>query len=488
MLAILIACGRNNDNDETYYVTNEAHHEYVPDIVYNGGPQTLTLTMASPDHFAPFIQQAASMLHGRIYRETGSTFNLELTTYTWQTRESHMQRFRTMMMAGEAYDLFVVDNHPIRAFADNGLIIDINDLINQDPTVSRGDFFTNVLEAYEYQGQLLSIPLKFGFTYVGINSTLPQDIVDRFLQYETISYDSLLSLYHDLRRLHHGEFDYLNFSPQFTFSGLLEYHNLFEFAINDYIDFATRTASLTDTRFIDFLELYRLATRRSLDNPSAFNNSLMAVVRQRTYTEERANYFVFNTTFDRLIPWEALFELDSPPFINYIPVTDSRGRLLILDGSYHCVSQHIAVSAGADKTLAWELIKNLITVVSCIEIRHAIPPMPRYRIGPFSLKASIEINQFRERAERAFEQVFRYASELGYELSPYIGQDEDGARQQQITNAIARLERYNSMPVARRHYLPDSIWPIFEDFLDGVLTPEDTAHRLQNIISLWLIE
>ena len=476
-LILLNSCGRNNDNDETY-------DDYTPNNIHDDGePQTFTLTMASPDHFEPFIQQAARMLHSSIYQESGNTFNLELTTYTWAMRESHMQRFRTMMMAGEAYDLFVVDRHPIRAFTGNGLIIDIYDLIDQDPAVSRDDFFTNVLEAFEYQGQLISIPLKFGFTYVGINSTLPQVLIDRFSQYETISYKSLLNLYRDLRYQYPGEFDHLVFAVP----GLLDHFNMFEFAINDYIDFATRTAHLSGVQFVDFLESFHLAASHSVRNWHDFRRAF-GPVQQRVYSDERVDLFVFNTIHEFLHPWEALFELDAPPFAHYIPVTDSSDRLLIYVCTLHCASKQIAVSAGADQALAWELIKNLITVVSCVELRHAIPPPARYRIGSYSLKTSIETNQFVERAESAFWRVFSRAAYLGYELFPYVGQGDEGARQQQISNAIARLERYNDMPVMRRHYLPDSIWSIYEDFILEIITPEDAAQRFQNTISLWLIE
>jgi len=484
VLIFLSACGRSNDNGETYYENNENHYEYVPGIVYDGEPQTLTLTMSSPDHFAPFIRQAASMLHGSIYRETGNTFNLELTTYTWQTRESHMQRFRTMMMAGDAYELFVVDRHPLNIFAGNRMIVDIYELIDQDPNLSRDDFFTNVLEAFEYQGQLLSIPLKFGFTYVGINSTLPQTFINRFSQYETISYNSLLNLYRDLKLSYPGEFEHLVFAVP---GGTLYHINLLEFAINDYIDFTTHTISLADS-FTDFLGLLHFATSHTMNNMLDFSRTLASVPHRR-YNDERANLFVFNTISELLSPWEALFELDSPPFSNYIPITDSRGRLLIdICFTHNTAGQQIAVSAGADQALAWELIKNLITVVSCVELRHSIQSLERRLIGHYSLKTSIETNHFTERATRAFERVFSYASYFSLELIPYVGKGEEGARQQQIVNAIARLERYNALPAMQRSYLPMSIWPIYEDFIFEIITAEVATQRLQNLISLWLIE
>ena len=443
--------------------------------------QTATLTMASPERFVPVIQEAARLLNESLYQDSGNHFHLELSTYNDEDYAVHRQRFNTMFMAGEGYDLFIVDRHPLWNYASNGMLANIYDMIDNDPSVNRNDFFTNVLEAFEYQGQLISIPIKFGFTYVGINSTLPQVFVDRFAQYETISYESLLNLYHDLKLTHPGEYDHLIFAA----GGLLSSHRLFEFAINDYINIDTRTANITDTQFVDFLEAFRLAENHignNIDNIIALGG--MNPVKPRHITDNRTNYVVFNTVSSSLNPWEALFDLDDPPFINYIPATDSKGRLMIdnSDGFHASANQSIAVSAGADQALAWELIKGIIAFVSGTEIRHSVSTL-RYFIGPYTLMTSIKTENFAEYAERSFERVFDRQTDL----LPYVGQRRPGAREQQVSNAIARLERYNAMPIVQRPYLPP-MWDILRDLLDGVITPQDAAQQFQNFISLWLIE
>jgi len=468
-LTILTACGRGNESDRAY-------HNYTAE------PQVHTLTMASPMLFAPIIREAEQLFNRNLYHETGNSFNLELTAYSIEEWELHRQRFNVLQMSGDSFDLFVVDNHPLWHYARNGLLADIYDLIDQDPSVNRDSFYTNILKAFEYQGQLLSIPTSFGFTYVGINSTLPQVFIDRFSLYETISYASLLNLYRDLKNEFPGEFDHLVYVTH----GIMRPRTLFEFAINDYMNFATPSVNLINTSFIDFLESFHFATSHFIYNhPSDY---IFTPILPQRVTDRRVNNFVFNTLSYILDPWEALFEFDSPPFVNYIPITDGSGRLMIGSSLFNDMTLSIAVGIGADQSLAWEFIKTIVLVVSCDEnrIRHFDGSL-RHHLMPNNLKSSIATEYFAERAYHAFSHMFELDI-LFRELRPFAGQGELGMRSQQITNAIMRLERYNAMTVTKRHYLPAAIWPIYEDFMDGVLTPEDTARRLQNIISLWLIE
>jgi len=482
LLALLVVYGRDSDSYRTY-----------SNYIINGEPQTLTLTMSAPYMYVPALRRAEILLNRTMNQDSGNSFRLELTVYgdrdniTASQRETHRQRFNMMLMAGEAYDLFLVDRHPLWHYARSGFLANIYDMIDQDPTVSRNDFFANVLEAYEYQGQLISIPMKFGFTYVGINYTLPHTFIDRFIQYETISYSTLLDMYRDLKLAHPGEFDHLAFATY----GKLHPYILFEFAISNYINSTTRTASLTNTSFINFLEsLYFAASNLRVINPDC--GTYYPINRLDGY-EMRINGFVFSTLSDALLPWSALFEMEHPIFLNYIPVADKSGRLMIGSGfwwhEWHGPYPAIAVSVGANQDLAWEYIKALITVLSCVDAIgapfHYFPLSFYSRFG--SLRTSINARQFHERTEYSFGRISDWRISIPT-LPRYLGQGDPDAHQQQIANAIARLERYNAMPVMTRNYLPAAIWPIYEDMMDGIITPYDAAHRLQNLISLWLIE
>ena len=172
LMIFFSACGRGNGHDEH----DQAHGSPQEE------PQELVLTMASSLTYAPILWEAEQQLRTAISQSTDFRyrFRLQLTTYSLESRDDFLQRFNIMFMAGDGYDLFVVDDHPLINLSRNGMIADIYEMIDNDPNVIRDDFYTNILEAFEYQGQLLSIPLHFGFTYVGINASLPQSIQDRF--------------------------------------------------------------------------------------------------------------------------------------------------------------------------------------------------------------------------------------------------------------------------------------------------------------------
>ena len=474
-LAILTACGNNNGIDESYSNCTT-------------DPQVYTLTMSAPAFFAPLLREAERYLNRSMNQESGNSFRLELTTYgnhitaTQAEWELHRQRFNMLLMSGEPFDLFVVDRHPLWHYARGGLLADIYELIDQDPNVSRDDFFTNALGGFEYQGQLLSIPPMFGITFVGINSTLPQDFIDRFSQYEMISYMSLLNIYRDLKLAHPGEFDHLVYASL----GVLRPYVLLEYAVSDFIDSGASIARLTDAGFIDFLEVLHFA----LGSFTNRNDYVPSFMRSRNFIEIQGHRFVFSTVDGGFCTWEALFELDSSPFVNYIPITNSSGRIM----TYSRVGVQnqflsLAVSNGVNQYLAWEFIRSLIRVSSYQEIRtNEMRAALNYMVAPNTINTSIMTEGFAVQAQRAFEQVFYRDSINGLGLISFIRHDEPDALQRQISNAIVRLEGYVNMPVAHRPYIPAAIWPIYDDFMDGIITADDAAHRLQNIISLWLIE
>ena len=417
ILMALAACGDNNGIDESYYTDNS---------------QILTLTMASPEFFAPLLLEAERVLNRSMNQESGKSFRLELTTYAPDEWELHRQRFNVLQMSGEPFDLFVVDRHPLWHYARNGLLADIYELIDQDPTINRNDFFINALEAFKYRGQLLSIPPRFGATFVGINASLPQTFIDRFSQYETISYISLLNIYRDLKVTHPREYDNLIYATL----GIMRPRSLFEFAINDFIDINQGIAHLTDVKFIDFLGAFSYATSHfnNTNRPSIITTShqydlMTTPFSSRYIMYNRFNNFMFSTISGGLDPWEALFELDSAPFINYIPITDSRGRLISYNNlGFYSDFLSLAVSPGRNQILAWEFIMYTINIMSCDEIRIGnISCLLLYYINPNTLKTSILMRGFVEQTRRALEQVFEFDMLYNMGLIALINHNEPGA-------------------------------------------------------------
>jgi len=488
-LMCLSSCGRGGQEytGETTQTNGQTETKTPEPSPPDTAPSIITLTISTPDFFVSVLREAERLANQGYFGQQGQELKLEITDYKLDGTEweSHLARFNTLFMAGSGYDLFVIESHPLWKYSYTGMLTDIYTLIDRCSVVNRDDFYTNVLEAFEYQGKLLSMPLNFGFTFLGINSTLPQPIIDRYLQHETISYMEIYALYNDLKTLYPDEYDHMNISNAM----LINWTSVF-YTINERIDINARTVNLVNPQFINFLENFRPAENNIWLRPVPLRQGIPLL--SKTNTEENVNYIVFNALRESLNPWEALVELENPPFLNYIPLTDSLGRFAINNFSNVNVngSRAIAVNTGADKDAAWAFIRYLIGVIADSD-NPLLQYNMGYHTGQHTLKTSILREGFEERARRGLNRVFEYAEISQIDLLPYVGQGTESNRERQIDNAVARLEKYNTMPVVQQPYLPflpgqmTSIW----DFVFGdAITAQDLARQWQNHLSLWLIE
>jgi len=189
-LLLLVACGgRSQRNTE---VVNEAINVASENIFIEGAE--LTLRIMAPELYTTAINAAARDM-ARILRRQEIEFGIELTTYEPAEKYNQRTRLQVMLMAGQGYDLFFWDGHPLRSYVANGFLTNFYPLIDNSPNTEREDFFTNVLEAYEYEGGLFVFPLSFGFEYIGINTGLPESIINSFVGRESITMLEMLQMH-----------------------------------------------------------------------------------------------------------------------------------------------------------------------------------------------------------------------------------------------------------------------------------------------------
>ena len=109
-------------------------------------------------------------------------------------------------------DIFVRDGFLLRPFTEHGFIRDIHPLIEASDSLSLDDFFVNALRAHEFGGRLYTMPMTFGFDFVGINSRVPRAFRDRFLELSHVSIPELAVLYNEMvsRDPRMGELAFMN--------------------------------------------------------------------------------------------------------------------------------------------------------------------------------------------------------------------------------------------------------------------------------------
>ena len=479
VLLLLTSCGSNEYENDSQI----AEDDLLP--VHN-------LSVLTRNEFEFVIRQAWEDMSASL---ADYNLQLEITAYAPEESENQGMRLQTMLMAGQGYDMFIHNNHSLLQFSRSGFLRDIYTLIEQDPAVSRDDFFYQAFEALEIDGGLYAFPLSVGFYYIFINDSLPQPLIDRFTALDTIAFYDIFSIYSEA--IGNPEFAHMSlFDSGFAWA-LAAPSTLLDMHMVDFVDFDNRTANLTDSAFIDFTKNFvSLFADGSIggigvgwhpvSGPSFFRQ---AAVRQA---------FIIRNAW--LCPGFAFVEPNH--FTHGIPITDNSGRLIMdkrietyglpteavtgetiytaRSNVHNGVRATVCITAFGNDFLAWELTKHLISAFS----------EPRGRAtseifagGSESMTSPIKRELFRPHVTRAMRNFRQFTEEHNLGLA-----DEDW---QEVTEvAIERLAVYNEMPMTRPGTdIPSVLFASdLEHLLHGLITVEEFAQILQNRVSLWLIE
>ena len=498
-LLLLSACGRGNRDESTGgTAAGDASIEYSQEsnlgiaVLCEDEPPTQTLHIMAPSIYTPIIRQAERAMREAIEllpEDEQFIFNVSLTSFPApmndQEHSDQLARLGTALMAGQGPDMFFNHFHPLWAYARSGFLVDINTLIDSHPNTSREDFFSQALAASEIAGELYSFPVSFNFSYVFINSSLPQSIIDRFTTLETISVAEMLRIYNEVMALYGHEFGDLSFADKTRLAHPLAILTSY---MDAFVDYDNRVAHFTSNEFISFLEEYNTAFGGStLDILHRMSYSLLDDI--RSMSEHNVFYIarnVFNTGF-------AFFE--NPYFSHGIPLSDTQGRLQIDVPGWTGSSTWagISITASGNGALAWEFIQHLISAFS----------LPRghtrdYIAGGFweahhlwgryvSMASPITRPLFPYHIRGSFDGFFAYR---GGHVRNRLEQMDAATRRQLTESAIEQIAVFNEMPMAMLGtHIPYSLFMDNLDlFLRNVIPPQEFAQRLQNSVSLWLIE
>ena len=478
---------------------------YIPAETALAGREQLpirTLSVLSVEHFAPvFLEAGNRMAEEWARREYDYNFELAFTSanfadylpadptlWTAETMTDAWQqmlaRVGVALMAGQGHDIMclsILTN--LWSHVETGLFTDIYQLIDQCPYTNRAGFFTQALAPFEMDGSLYAFPTNFGFAYVGVNEILPQSFIDRFTALDTITLPELMSIYLELQQ--YPEFADIAFTnADLAASPYSAFHHV----LLQYIDFPNSSANLTDSGFVaflrDFRQLYNWANHPfdRFPHMSEYAHGQDFAPGRGAMERRVIPFYHIQNVSEQYAFWiedvyaPALTMADSAdaPFLHFIPIADYQGSL-----TYVTSTPTLAVTAIADGDLAWEFIQHLI-YVTVNPTRQAQyndgwhAPWGRYTLNTPISRAYFETH-FTENLARIFDDTH-----LGE--APYAPE--------QVGRALARVANYNEMPMAYRNMpIPRSLyWDILEQFIRGLITPEDAAQQLHNRVSLWLIE
>jgi hypothetical protein len=494
-----------------------------------------TLSIRARNVDVRIIRQAAEAMQAD-WEARGIPYNFhaKIDYYHWTDAidaDTRSARFQAELMAGMGADIFMFDpfTHNINTLSNSGFLRNIYELIDADPNTSLDEFFTQALKAFEVNNGLYVFPTSFGMNYVGVNASIPQEFLDRFASKSSITLVEMMEFYIDLMDAHGDEFGHLVYTDA---GGMTQFDNTLQAILGEFIDFNARTVNLTDPRFIEALELIgevqarkdprriecllwsspwwdfcdecdrSLSMRRDdcycvCRCPMRWCRTWWAGFTDKFHLPPMAESYLFYGRSQNFSQFNVFFTPVIPRFINHVPLANSEGRLLIdTPGAFRQVWSGISVTTRADGEFAWEFVRHLIYAyanpVSTNPITDAIPNRDDWGIR--SLASPIIRSVFRENTMRNFNDAFNNFYEdqtFGtYELQDFDDFIIRSSRTRQFEAAIDRIAVYNEQPMAM-------LWPMIpprlvqdplDQFLRGLITAETAAQRMQNSVSLWMIE
>ena len=480
------------------------------------------LTILARNRYEGPIRQAEQALIAEWAQrpdKEGHTLTIELTTFAPEDELSQLTRLDTMLMAGQGYDIFfpTTDHRHIRDYAQSSFITDIYPLMENCPYTDINDFFATALQAWEVDGGLYVFPWDFSFSYAFINSALPQEMIDSFIQKDTVTIAQLVHMYSNLLLDYSHEFWHFNFSH----GGPLHHPSkIIASNMGNFIDFDNNTAYLTDPSFISFLSNFTGAfTEQNLEHlDRQYWTNWWAGVGSSVYGHNPhslrmiargANSFTWGTGWHADWRWDEMasvtmqphaFMVESqgffpaaavmhenifePYFEHGIPLVDDHGRPLIASNTNYPAG--VSISSAANGALAWDFTRHLVNAFNRRETRGqqslfyprslAVPTVRE--LLPFRISASLQN---------------AYDFYVSWRMFPSVGtsgmSQGDEWTAEQIRTMLPYVATLAEMPMALIYPpIPDFLYADnLELLLRGIIAPQDFAQRTQNAVSLWLI-
>ena len=494
IILLLTACGRgeseNNLNND-YDTVRDTSNIHGGDALGESDSNVRTLSILAWSGYETAITNAERRINQE-WRDRPYEPNLEVTFFGNERWPFNLapgkaaqieERLRTMLMAGQGYDIIALNhlNLPLWNWSETGIFLDIWDLIDACDVLHRDDLYVNALEAFSINNRLFVLPFTFGFQYVGINTNLPESIINAFKSHDTISKIDLLRLYGNLME-NYPDYNHL----QFTMGASLatDTQNAFLRELTGFIDFENRTTTINGGQFADFLELLSLAY--PIDLTELLGSYPFVYPRELEILSSRS---AFHINDNHLHPaWSLLPVNESPGFNYFMPISDAAGNLRTFNGVYTNLFPQfdrlarLSFPATGNEDLAWYFALHLM------EASGNISAWGRRQI----LSTPIRRSNFDSHVRTSLNEAIAFDSELGSHGIFADSVHYPGTQQQEIENAITRLAAFNEMPVALIPFFPqglsDGLFEIYDQFLRGLITSHAAAQDMHNRVALWLIE
>lgn len=392
--------------------------------------------------------------HSDTYRISIKEYSIydsfENDTYTSGTTQLNND-----IIAGKVPDILVgTSDLPMAIYQSKGLLTDLYKMIDQDDTIKREDYLTNILEAYEYEGKLTCIPVSFNL----ITAVAKTSLVGNRMQWTISEMQSVLNgmgpdaqLFGDITRD-----EFLNYCM--VFSG------------NQLIDWEKGTCSFDSAEFVDLLKFCKTLPKEiNWDEKYADENYWMESQTQYRQNRTLLSYRYLNNfrTFEYCQQGDFGEEVS---FIGF-PTTNDIGSVISSNYTFSITNKC------KNKEGAWEFI------------RYFLLPEYQAKSDNWPILRSTYDSLIEEAKQRPY-----WEDENGekqyYDDTYWIGDTEitiQPSTDKTINQVMTLLESVNQV------YYRDENWMniVTEEaanYFEGGKSPEDVAKIIQSRVNIYVNE
>jgi multiple sugar transport system substrate-binding protein len=160
-LIITSACTGNSDSPAT-----------------SGGDKTITISIETSDRFLDLLKQKFEAAHPNI------KVNIKVYNATPPDKSAagardqgirDMQKFidtiSTELASGKGADLLITNNLPYKKYADKHLLVNMADLIKNDTTFDKNNYYLNVFDAMKYKDGYYALPTSVQYTNIWVGDS-----------------------------------------------------------------------------------------------------------------------------------------------------------------------------------------------------------------------------------------------------------------------------------------------------------------------------
>lgn len=372
--------------------------------------------------------------------------------------DDYLNQTAVELMSGSSADIVDVAGFSVFKYAKSGVFCDLYGFMDSDPEFDRDDYYQNIFKAKEFNGALYSLPC--GFTYNMLYGS------KKLLEESGIEMPGSLD-YTEIFRIQDAVSSATGKRPKLL-PGLTPY-TFFWNEYPEYYDLNTRSASFSSRDFIRYLQLTkeRIPTGEESDfTRLGYDDSFMREDYLFCLFDVSGGTDLYNFLFD--------FQNVTEPAL----MASSSGKLY-----FRTMREYSIVNASPRQQLAWKFLKYYI----------GEKEVPQTVTSAYAQKYYENYNAFVPINISNFFNSFRFTYE--YSLQ-YISQDpavrwKAGNRDEMVQEALLRIDKWNRQRNAEQAEgeIYGALCEDLNSFYElDLLTPEETAERLQNRMLIFLRE